>query len=212
MELVAKGDFVKISFEGKADGVVFDKTAPGKSVLVPAGNGQLIAGLDEAIVGSALGEKKNVSIPPEKAFGQRNPEYVRLVPLSQFQQSGMTPVVGQVVELDGVKARVQSVSGGRVRVDFNHELAGKTLLYEFTVEAKFTDNAAKLDALVKDLLPGSSAKLDGTIATIVVPSSVRKDGNFVMSKARLLDTALNNGVASKAFVTEEYEAAKAQSA
>src|SRR3989338_2556795 len=118
---VQKGDFIQLSFEGKtsADGSIFEKTS--KPILVVAGRGQVVPGLDSAILNAKPGEQNSVQITePSDAFGERKDDLVRLVPIEQFRRQGIEPVAGMPVELDNVPARIQSVSGGRVRVDINH--------------------------------------------------------------------------------------------
>ncbi|MEW5955264.1 MAG: peptidylprolyl isomerase, partial [Candidatus Micrarchaeota archaeon] len=148
MTKASAGDFVRLEFTGKdASGKVFETTreqdakagglfdprAKYSPALVVVGRGHLLPGLDEALAGAEEGTEQNIVIPKEKAFGNRDPNLVRLVPLSQFKQANVEPLPGAVVELDGRRARVQSADGGRVRVDFNHELAGQDLSYSFKV-------------------------------------------------------------------------------
>ncbi|OIO26942.1 hypothetical protein AUJ14_00550 [Candidatus Micrarchaeota archaeon CG1_02_55_22] len=204
VELVEKNDFVELSFVGKdSDGNVFEQTK-GKPVLVVAGVGQVLPGLDEKLVGSEVGKKTSVVVPKDKAFGDRRTDLVGLVPLASFQKQGVTPQVGQVVELDGKRARVQSVAGGRVRVDFNHELAGKDLSYEYTVEKRFSMPQAKLDALSKDQLFSAPVKLEGESVTVSIGSDKPKDANFIVAKLRFIDFALRYAGAKKVVFNEEY--------
>ncbi len=147
--MVKEGDFLKLEYTAatKDDGKIFDttdeKTAREAGVfdervrygpiIMPAGRHQVITGLDEELLKAKKGDSKRVELKPDKAFGTRSNEDVRLVPLAKFQEQKVQPFVGMPVELDGRRARVQSVSGGRVRVDFNHPLAGKTLVFKITL-------------------------------------------------------------------------------
>ncbi len=145
---VEKGDVVEIKLVGRIkDGDIIEQTGD-KPAVVIIGKKKLIPGLDDAILGMDEGEKKTVEVPPEKAYGQRNPELVRIVPMSAFKKSGINPAPGVVVTIDGYPARVISVSGGRVRVDFNHELAGKTLVFDVEVVKIHKDDESKVKALV----------------------------------------------------------------
>lgn len=156
-----KGDFIRMSFTLAVDGKVFDTThedvarssgifregvtyAPYPVIL---GERQVIEGLEEALFSMKEGEESSFTIPPEKAFGQRNPGLVRIVPLRVFKSSGLEPRLGQVITVENVPARVQSVSGGRVRIDMNHELAGKAVEYRVRVEEQVRDDAAKAGML-----------------------------------------------------------------
>jgi FKBP-type peptidyl-prolyl cis-trans isomerase SlyD len=160
-----KGDIIKVSFTGKEkeSGKVVDttdeKTAKEagfpmenrqfKPVVVIVGNGELVKGLDECLMELNVGENKKLEVSPEKGFGERDPKKVSLMALQEFKRRKLTPVPGMVIEADGRYGKVQSVSGGRVRVDFNHELAGKTLDYDVKVEEEFTEASAQVNALLE---------------------------------------------------------------
>ncbi|MBU4501948.1 MAG: FKBP-type peptidyl-prolyl cis-trans isomerase [Nanoarchaeota archaeon] len=78
---VKKGDKVKVEYEGKLeDGTVFDSSEKhGKPLEFEVGSGQLIKGLDEAMIGMEKGEEKEIKIESDKAYGQPNPEMVKKV-------------------------------------------------------------------------------------------------------------------------------------
>jgi FKBP-type peptidyl-prolyl cis-trans isomerase 2 len=191
---VEAGDFVLFEFVGKtggSGGKAFESSGA-KPVLVVAGKKQVIAGLDEALVGARVGDKRSIAIPKEKAFGARNPELVRLVPLQKFREQGITPQAGLVLDIDGARCRVQSVSGGRVRVDFNHDLAGVDVEYDFEVKKVFHSSPEKIAALTDDLLSPFEAKtvLENGVARVLVPAKARKDGDFIVRKLRFVSQAL----------------------
>jgi peptidylprolyl isomerase len=98
------------------------------------GEGWVPKGLDEALISLELGKATTIELPPEKGYGIRDPKKVRLVPLRKFTADGLTPVPGLQVNVDGKVAQVRSVGAGRVQVDYNHPFAGKTLVYDITVE------------------------------------------------------------------------------
>ncbi len=204
---VAAGDLVELEFAGKADGKVFESSQAGKPVLVAAGKGQVVRGLDEALVGARAGEKRVARIPKEKAFGERNPELVRLVSLQKFAEQGIKPQPGLVLEIDGARARVQSASGGRVRVDFNHDLAGLDVEYDFEVKRVFRAAPEKIEALAEDLLKPFEAKAvfdaAGGAVRISVPVKARKDADFIMRKLRFIAQALQFVPEAKKVVFEE---------
>src|SRR5713101_8082439 len=75
---------------------------------------------------------------PEKGFGNRDPQMMRLVPLRRFRDKEY-PTPGQQVEFDGRPAVVRAVGAGRVQVDYNHPLAGRTLVYDVSID-KVLDN------------------------------------------------------------------------
>lgn len=221
-EKVNAGDLIRFDYTGKAGGKVFDTTDANAAkqagvfnenakygpVLVAAGKEQVLKGLDEALVGADVGFEKKVVLPPEKAFGQRNPELVRLISVGEFRKRGIDPAPGMVLDLDGTRAFVQSVSGGRVKVDLNHELAGQTVEYSFKVIERISGAKEKIAALLKELLPGVPAPaLDAASgkATVSVPASASKDSDYVIAKIRFIQQALALVPEVKSVVfTEEY--------
>ena len=157
-----KGDIVKVSYSGYVDGKLFDTTDeelakkegiynPGMKygpVTVIVGEGMLIPGLDEALLEMEVGEERELELPPEKAFGKRDPSKIKLVPLREFKKHGINPVVGMPVTINNQVGRIVSVNGGRVLVDFNHQLAGKTVRYILKVE----ELVEKPEDIVRELL------------------------------------------------------------
>lgn len=137
------GDFVLVEYKVsvKETGELVDTTDPEEAKktgvfdererygprLVVVGEGRLIPGLEKIIKELDEGQERELEIPPKEGFGERDPSKIKILPRNQFIRSGVVPEPGKVVEIDGQVATIRSVSGGRVVVDFNHPLAGKTL-------------------------------------------------------------------------------------
>jgi FKBP-type peptidyl-prolyl cis-trans isomerase 2 len=140
-------DFVKIKYEGKIKetGHTFDK---GDDLCIIVGAGHVLKGLDREIAGMKAGEKKTVEIKPEDGLGSRKPEFVKVVPLSEFKKHDTKPMPGMVLKADNREGRVLSVSGGRVKIDFNHPLAGKVLVYDVEVKEKVEKDDDKIKGLI----------------------------------------------------------------
>ncbi len=160
--IMNKGDFIRISYIGRLEtGEIFDLTDEElakkegifnpkikyKPVPVIIGAGFVIPGLDKALAGMNTGEKKTVEIQPPDAFGERNMKLVRVVPKKIFKSMNYEPKQGQIVDFSGTKGRIQSVSAGRVMVDFNNPLAGKVLKYELEIKEKIGDNEGRVKAI-----------------------------------------------------------------
>jgi FKBP-type peptidyl-prolyl cis-trans isomerase 2 len=141
-------DFVKINFTGKVKetGMEFDK---GESVPIVVGVNYTLKGIDIVLLEMNVGEKKTVELSPENAFGKRDARLVKLVPLSEFKKHNTNPYPGMVLDADGLRGRVLSVSGGRISVDFNHPLAGKALVYDLEVKEKIENLEDKVKALIE---------------------------------------------------------------
>lgn len=118
--------------------------------LVILGENRLIKGLEEALYNFNLNEEKVIEIPPEKAYGERDNSKIKIVSLGELKRQGITPTPNSILRLaDGTTAVVRSVSGGRVVLDLNHPLAGKTLVYKVKV-VKVLENAKdKINALIE---------------------------------------------------------------
>ena len=163
------GDFILIDYVGKVKetGEVFDTTIEEiarkerlykegeiyEPKLVVLGEGWILKALEEEILKLDIGTKSTVEIPPEKAFGPRDPEKVKLVPLRRLVAKGVTPQIGMRVEYEGKMATVRTVGAGRVQLDFNPPLAGKTLVYEVTVQKKLETKTEKINALIHRRIP-----------------------------------------------------------
>jgi len=158
-----KGDFVKINYIGKIkeSGKVFDTTFKEVAekegmfnpkvkygpVLTIVGYEKVVKGLDEELMKMKIGERKEVEVPPEKGFGKRNPKLIKLVPLSEFKKQNIDPYPGMNLEMNGLRCKIVSVNSGRVRVDFNHPLSGKTLVFDVKIEERIEGDKEKIEAL-----------------------------------------------------------------
>ncbi|MDP2717373.1 MAG: peptidylprolyl isomerase [Candidatus Micrarchaeota archaeon] len=140
---VKNGDIVSVDYLGTSEGKVFDTSIkaeaekaglPLRSSYEPlsftVGAGQMIAGFDKAVAGMKVGEEKTVTLAPEQAYGESSNEMIITVNKSQFGD-GETPSVGlQVFSPGGQPGTITKVDGENVTIDFNHELAGKTLTFK----------------------------------------------------------------------------------
>jgi len=122
-------------------------------VLVIVGETQLLEPVQEALMKAEEGQELTVEVPPEKGFGERDPKKIRTISIREFYRIGKIPKVGDTVEINGQQARVIDVSSGRVVLDFNHPLAGKTLIVRLKVVKKLEKDEDKIRYLVKRVLP-----------------------------------------------------------
>ncbi len=121
------GSFVKVAYKGMTeDGRVFDEN---DGITIIVGAGHVIKGLDKVLKEMEVGEEREVLIDPEEAFGKRDPKKVKFYSAGVFLRQGIRPQPNMLVEINGKKATIVSVNGGRVLVDFNHPLAGKKVRY-----------------------------------------------------------------------------------
>jgi FKBP-type peptidyl-prolyl cis-trans isomerase 2 len=131
---VKKGDTVRLHYTGKLEsGEEFDTSRGREPLTFEVGKGQLIPGIEEAVLGMEEGETKEVSISPEKGYGETKEELIREFPRSVLGPSQIQE--GQIVQLqtnDGqiVSALVKKLTEDTVTFDFNHPLSGKVLQFE----------------------------------------------------------------------------------
>ncbi len=164
-----KGDFILINYNAKVKETneVFDTTnddvakkerlkKEGENYepkLVVIGEGWLLKPLDEALTTMEVGTPTAVEIPAEKGFGPRDPEKIRRVHLKQLLEKQINPTIGARIEFQGKMATVRSIGAGRVLLDFNPPLAGRTLIYDVTPIKKLDSKEEKIAALIHRRIP-----------------------------------------------------------
>ena len=164
-----KGDFILINYTAKVKETneVFDTTNEEVAKkehlhkegeiyepnLVVIGEGWVLKALDDSLTTMEINKPATVEIPPDKGFGQRDPEKMRRVPLKQLLAKEINPVIGARIEYQGKMASVRAIGAGRVLLDFNPPLAGKTLIYDATVNKKLESNEEKIGALIHRRVP-----------------------------------------------------------
>lgn len=159
-----KGDFVLIDYVGRIvlTGEVFDLTDEALArkegihdpkqkygpQLVIIGSGMTVPGVEKQLMGMKAGETREFDVSQEEGFGRRDPRMIKVMSIQKFYSQKMNPVPGLFVNINGRNARVQSVSGGRVRVDFNSPLAGKDLRYKVKITERITLPQKKAQSLM----------------------------------------------------------------
>jgi len=130
-----QGDTVKIHYTGKFnDGTVFDASTEDEPLEFVIGEGQVIPGVEEAVIGMNPEESKEAVIPPEKAYGQYHDDMVVEVEKDKFPEH-IQPELGLELELkqengESVFVVVTNVSDEEITLDANHPLAGKDLTFD----------------------------------------------------------------------------------
>ena len=164
-----KGDFILINYTAKVKETneVFDTTVEEvakkerlqkegeiyEPKLIVIGEGWVLKPLDESFANMEAGKPSTVEISPEKAFGARDPEKVKQVHLKKLAEKGINPILGARIEFGGKNAIIRSVGAGRALLDFNPPLAGKTLVYEVTVNKKLETADEKFAAIIHRRIP-----------------------------------------------------------
>jgi FKBP-type peptidyl-prolyl cis-trans isomerase SlyD len=99
------------------------------------GTGTIIQGLDRNLLGMEEGEAKEITIVPEEAYGSKDPALMTVLPRELFQQHSIEPTIGMVIQTNEGQGHVTSISPEAVEVDYNHPLAGETLIFDVKVES-----------------------------------------------------------------------------
>lgn len=136
---IAENNVVGIEYTVKdaQTGEVIDSNVGQRPLKFITGKNQIIPGLEKEIEKMNVGEKADVLVKADEAYGQKDENAVQTLPREQFEgidlQEGMT-LYGQGENGETVQVTVKSFNDKEVTIDFNHPLAGKDLL--FTVEVK----------------------------------------------------------------------------
>lgn len=137
MTTAEKGCKVKVHYTGTLeDGTVFDSSLEREPLEFTVGAGQMIAGFDEGVVGMKVEDEKSIVLPPEKAYGMPSDEMLIPVPVEHLPE-GYKPTVGDSLAMQSPDGRPFPVTvkeikeeEGKVILDGNHMLAGKTLNFQ----------------------------------------------------------------------------------
>ena len=138
MKKAKENDKVKVHYTGSLDsGEVFDSSEGKDPLEFTLGQGQVIKGFDEGVMGMGINEKKTLHIPVDQAYGPSNEELIHEVPKSQLAD-GLTPKVGMNLVTKTSEGReiplvITEVKKETIVVDANHPLAGKDLTFEVTL-------------------------------------------------------------------------------
>ncbi len=129
------GDTVKVHYTVTLeDGTVFETSVEGVPLEFTIGQGQVIPGFEQAVIGMKNGDLKTINIPADQAYGPYRDDLVLVIERGQLPED-LDPEVGQQLQMtqaDGevVRVMVSDVSEATVTIDANHPLAGKDLTFE----------------------------------------------------------------------------------
>jgi FKBP-type peptidyl-prolyl cis-trans isomerase SlyD len=113
--------------------------------IIILGEGHVFEAVDDALLGSEAGDAGTVTIPAAEAFGEVDESEIRTVSASKIDEDDRYP--GAQVQIDGEQGRIETIIGGRARVNFNHPLAGEDLEYEYEILEIVDDRTEKAKGL-----------------------------------------------------------------
>jgi peptidylprolyl isomerase len=143
------GEVIETTSEevAKSSGIYREGDVYGPKLMI-IGEGRYVRGFEEAVASSEVDEEKTVEVEPSKAYGDRDPNKVKILSLRELAKLNIVPEPGKAIEIGGAVGIVKSISGGRVVVDFNHPLSGKTLVFTYKIVKRLEDPVEKIKYLM----------------------------------------------------------------
>ncbi|MFB6204120.1 MAG: peptidylprolyl isomerase [Candidatus Nanohaloarchaea archaeon] len=170
-----KGDLVLVDYVGRTDGEIFDLSDEEKAkeegvysedqeyrpIPVLVGYEYVIPGFEEEIEDMEVDEEREFTVPAEKGYGERDSDMVETYPEKEFQRQDVNVRVGEQVMIGRRRGKVVSKGSGRVKIDFNHPLAGKDLDYWVHVREKVEDDEEKAEKIFEYRLGHGEIEFEG---------------------------------------------------
>ena len=163
--MIKKGDFVELEYTGalKEDGAIFDTTSEKKAketgiyrkkkefgpVIICVGEGEILKGLEEQLIGKEAGKEYTIELSPKNGFGKKDAKLIKMIPSNAFIKQNIDPQPGLQVNIDGVLGIIRRTGSGRCLVDFNHPLSGKDVVYKVKINRIVTDDKEKIESFLK---------------------------------------------------------------
>lgn len=168
---IVENDWIKINYTGrlKENKKAFDTTlehvARSENIhddkrsysplLCRAGDEKfLIPGLAKQLVGLELNSPQTFDIPMAEAYGERDSSKIEMIPTKRLRKANLDPRVGARIQFQGRSGTIIWVGGGRSRIDFNHPLAGKDLIFDVTIVEHLKDEIEIQKEIIARRLPG----------------------------------------------------------
>ncbi len=142
LPVVQKDSDIAISFNlSLVDGTLVEQTEEGETLRFIIGDGTFVANLEEMLIGLEEGTTAKMTLSPERAFGMPDPENFQVMQRTDFPE-GMALNEGHVIGFntptgDEIPGTIHKVDGDKITIDFNHPLAGATVVFEAKVEQIF---------------------------------------------------------------------------
>jgi len=150
------GDTVKVHYTGRLqDGTVFDTSVGSEPLEFTLGQGQVIPGFEQAVIGMQVGESKTVTIPVDQAYGPRRDDMIMVVERDRLPK-GLEPQVGMQLQMnqgDGgiMIVTITEVSETTIKIDANHPLAGQNLTFDIEMVEIMASQTGKTGSALTSL-------------------------------------------------------------
>lgn len=217
------GDFVKVDYslwrmadnqlmrttdkKAAQDNGIYNEETRYSPQLIVIGKDNALKALWDAIKGMDVGESRKLELGPKEAFGERDQNLVRVMPVADFRRRDINPTPGLQIDIDGVVATVKSVNSGRVMVDANNPLAGEKIRYDITVVAKLDKEDEKVMSIAETYaLEPERVSVKGAEAMVTFGKKTRMNADYFINKTYMVNAVLQYMDAlKKVVVEEEYE-------
>ncbi len=213
-----EGDFIKLEFDAYAKETdqlvdttheevakehdVFNERAKYAPISVIVGAGNVVKGLDESLKEADVGKELEVEVGEQDAFGERDPKLIEVYPMNkilslpEFRKGDKYPTEGMEIRINNRIGYINRIFAGRVRVDFNHRWAGRTIVYKYKITEKLEGKEEKIKALVEASYPNSDEFQfefkDDDQVDIILPDIVKLDTSWAMAKFKLVSDLRNH--------------------
>ena len=228
-----KGDIIRWEFEGwtlgpkPEENELFETTSEslakshdifkegavwGPAPLV-VGADRLVKGLESSVLAAEMGKEVEVTIPPSEAYGDRDPKKVEIhslgevLRLPEYRKGEDEPAPGKRIVLGNKAGTIMTVRGGRVRIDFNHDLAGKTLKYKYTLKSRAETPLEKVQAVLEMHYgrPGDfRVQVHDDHAEITVMEQCKYDPQWIITKLQVVSDLREYAGMANIRLVEEY--------
>jgi len=123
------GDTVAFTYEGRiGDGSTFHLHDDGL-LTIEIGSGELVKGLENALIGMEGGQEKEFQVSPEEGYGEINLDLVQIVDSEMLTQTDIKPEIGLVIQTSYGNCHITEINDDNIEISYNHPLAGETLTY-----------------------------------------------------------------------------------
>jgi peptidylprolyl isomerase len=179
--------------DAKKKAELYDPTRKYEPRLVSVGESWVLKGLDDALAKANVGDKLNVEVTPDKGFGERDPNKVRMIPQRKLGEKADEVGVGDVIEVEDRTGIIRYVGSGRIQVDFNHRFAGRTLLYDVNIMKKLESDSEKVSALVRRRTDLEDSKIKINLAAPSLEIELPEE-SFLAEGLQVIKRAIANDV------------------
>ena len=152
----------------------------------------VLTGLDEALAKTSVGDKLTVEVTPDKAFGERDPGKVRMIPIRKLGEDADKVSVGDTIDIDNKRGIIRFIGSGRVQIDYNHRYAGKTILYDVNVVKSLETDEDKISGILTNRLSIDDSQVsfdlkDNEVDISIPEEMLRADGLQITKHFTQLD-------------------------